>query len=131
MSQSPGQPLVCLKGRRACQSRAPNAEEEADPKPKQSYKRKPFTFIHLPADFSPKYCSLPEACSYARHGLWQGHAKIKQGRWKSFRDGRRRVIIFASVIADEEQLIAASAPPEKRPPGRPKTKPEATASAAE
>jgi hypothetical protein len=57
-------------------------------------------------------------------------AKIKQGRWKSFKDGRRRVIEFQSVLADEERLKAASAPPEKRPPGRPKKiKSEAVASA--
>lgn len=100
----------------------PTSKSEFESK---SYERKPFTFIHLPPDFCPKFCSLDEACSYARHGRWQGHQKIKQGRWKSFKDGRRRVIIFGSVIADEERLIAASAPPQKRPPGRPKTKPEA------
>lgn len=97
----------------------------------ESYNRRPFTYIHLPMDFSPKYCSLDEACSYARHGRWQGHQKIKEGRWKSFKDGRRRVIEFASVIADEERLKAASVPPVKRPPGRPKTKPEAVTASAE
>jgi hypothetical protein len=105
------------------------------PKP---YVRKPFTYIHLPPDFCPKYSTLREACSYARHGLWQGHEKIKQGRWKAFKDGRRTVIVFASVIADEERLIAGGKHPEpvepvveKRRPGRPRKSETATATAAE
>jgi hypothetical protein len=108
------------------------SKPKTKPKITASYERKPFTFLHLPMDFSPRYCSLAEACSYARHGLWQGHQKIKAGRWRAFKDGRRTIIEFASVIADEERLKAASAPPEKRPPGRPrKTKPEAAAASAE
>lgn len=103
-------------------------------KPTAPYDRKPFTYIHLPMDFSPKYCTLDEACSYARHGRWQGHQKIKRGRWRSFKDGRRRVIEFASVIEDEERLKAEGQPVEpvsaKRAVGRPKKpKPEQSAAA--
>lgn len=105
---------------------------KSKPKPR-TYK--PFTYLHLPPDFCPKYATLSEACSYARHGLWQGHAKIKQGRWKAFKDGRRTVIVFASVIEDEERLMVESgvepppAPVEKRRPGRPKKAETASISA--
>jgi hypothetical protein len=97
---------------------------------------KPLVFLNLPPDFCPTYCTLAEACSYARHGRWQGHQKIKDKRWRSFKDGRRRVIEFASVIEDEERLkVATSAKAEsaaKRPRGRPKTpKPEQPSAPAE
>lgn len=89
--------------------------------------RKPFTYIHLPPDFCPKYSTLDEACSYARHGRWHGHQKIKAGRWKVFKDGRRTVVVFASVVADEERLMAASEV--KRRPGRPRKDQQQTISA--
>jgi hypothetical protein len=108
------------------------------PKPTAPTNRKPFVYLHLPPDFCPKYSTLDEACSYARHGRWQGHYKIKTGRWKSFKDGRRRVIVFASVVEDEERLKAKNLGQHvepvvvKRPVGRPrKVKPEAAAVSAE
>jgi hypothetical protein len=114
------------------ESKPTGSSESEESKP---YERKPFVFLHLPPDFCPKYSTLDEACSYARHGRWQGHQKIKQGRWKSFKDGRRRVIIFSSVIEDEEKLKANSEPveePAKKPVGRLKRpKPETSAAAAE
>ena len=98
-------------------------------------KPKPLEYISLPADFAPKFCSFDEACSYARHGRWHGHMKVREGRWKVFKDGRRTIVVFASVVEDEERLIAESrakppAPePEetvaaitKRRPGRPRQK---------
>ena len=95
--------------------------------------RKPFAYLHLPMDFCPKYCTLDEACSYARHKRWQGHYKIKTGRWKAFKDGRRTIIEFASVIEDEERLKAGGRPVEpvqKNPPGRPRKHPKPEAAAA-
>jgi hypothetical protein len=104
-------------------------------------KRKPFTYIHLPPDFAPKYCTLDEACSYARHARWHGHMRIKQGRWRAFKDGRRTVIEFDSVVEDEERLQAengirpkAALVVKKTPVGRPhkpKPKIDAPAHAAE
>jgi hypothetical protein len=49
------------------------------------YERKPFVFLHLPPDFCPKYSTLDEACSYARHGRWQGHQKIRRAAGKASR----------------------------------------------
>ncbi len=86
-------------------------------------KPKPFKFLPLPPDFSPAYCTIEEACSYARHERWYAHQKINDGRWRTFKDGRRTVVVFASVIEDTERLRAASnAPPDtgKRQPGRPR-----------
>lgn len=107
-------------------------------------KPKPFKYISLPADFAPKFCSFDEACSYARHGRWHGHMKVREGRWKVFKDGRRTIVVFASVVEDEERLIAESrakppAPePEetvaaitKRRPGRPRQRPAPEATPAD
>jgi hypothetical protein len=90
-------------------------------------KPKPYRFIHLPPDFSPKNATFDEACSYARHSRWMGHQKVREGRWRVFKDGRKTIVEFASVLEDEERLKAKTGakPPEpkpKRPPGRPKTK---------
>ena len=77
--------------------------------------RKPFKFLSLPPDFCPTYCSLDEACSYARHGRWYGHQKIRKGRWRTLKDGRRTVVVFASVLEDMERLQAASAASDAAP----------------
>ena len=67
-------------------------------------KRKPFTFIHLAPDFCSTYCSFAEACSFARDGRWMGHKKIREGRWRAFKDGKLRKVEFASALEDTERL---------------------------
>ena len=93
-------------------------------------------YIPLPPDFCPVYCTFDEACSYARHGRWQGHVKVKAGRWRVFKDGRKTIVIFASVLEDTERLKAEGGiepvePSVKRRPGRPKRSDYARAGAAE
>jgi hypothetical protein len=100
-------------------------------------KPKPYRYIPLPPDFSPVICTFEEACSYARCGRWTGHHRVKDGRWRSCKDGRMRRIVFASVVEDTERLIAAGGEQlepvepvvEKRRPGRPRKAESATASA--
>jgi hypothetical protein len=95
-------------------------------------------YIPLPADFCPKNATFDEACSYAKHSRWMGHQKVRQGRWRVFKDGRKTIVEFASVLEDEARLKAETGvkastnaqPPEpvtKRRPGRPKAKTEAGA----
>ena len=106
--------------------------------------RKPYKFLPLPVDFNPVVITVDEACSYARQSRWTTFQKIRQGRYRTFLDGRIRKIEFASVVEDMERLragahqgpVAAPPPSEpavvKRPTGRPRKKPKpetATASA--
>ena len=87
--------------------------------PKRKRKYKPLTFIHLPPDFCPAICTFEEACSYARHSRWVGHQKVREGRWRVFKDGKLTKVEFASVLEDTARLRAASAKPRKRSVGRP------------
>lgn len=92
-------------------------------------KPKPYKYIPLPPDFCPAICTFDEACSYARHSRWTGHQKVKEGRWRTFRDGRLRKVIFASVLEDMERTMAIGSdkiePVIKRKRGRPpKPRPE-------
>jgi hypothetical protein len=107
-------------------------------KPKR--KPKPYRYIPLPPDFCPIDATVDEVASFRREGRWTVFVKIRDGRYESYRDGRIRKIIFASVLADRERTIAAGRKqPEpvepvvkKKPVGRPrKPKTEAPAHAAE
>lgn len=65
----------------------------------------------LPPDFCPVYCTIDEACRFCRHGRWIGFEKIRVGRWRTFKDGRHRLVEFASVMEDIQRLkleVAAS-----------------------
>jgi hypothetical protein len=98
-------------------------------------RRSPKT-VFLPPGFNPKFATFNEACAYARVCRYTGYQRVADRRWRSFKDGGRRMVEFASVIEDLDQQQAASPTvvkrPEKRPIGRPrKPKPEAAASAAE
>jgi hypothetical protein len=94
-------------------------------KPKAKTKRRPkqYKFVPLPPDFHPTFCTFDEACSYARCSRWTGNEKVKLNRWKTFKDGRIRKVIFASVVEDMDRTmaegLAAEAEPTKRPVGRP------------
>ena len=89
-----------------------------------------YKFLSLPPDFCPKYATFDEACSFSRHGRWIGHKKVREGRWRTFKDGGRRVVIFASVVEDMQRREAEDCgkpiePAVKRKPGRPrKPRPE-------
>ena len=90
-------------------------------KPKR--KPKPYRYVSLPPNFHPVICTFDEACSYARCARWTGYQRVKEGRWRTFRDGRIRKVEFASVVEDMERVMAEGReePVGKRPVGRPKT----------
>ena len=71
-------------------------------------KPSPYKYLPLPPDFCPKYATFDEACSYARHGRWQEHKKVRDGRWRTFKDGRKTIVEFDSVLQDEERLSAGA-----------------------
>jgi hypothetical protein len=106
-------------------------------------KPKPYRFVNLPKDFHPVDATVDEVASFRREGRWTVFNKIRNGAYESYRDGRIRKIVFASVLADRERTIAASRKQpepepvaragsdsvEKRPKGRPRKSEAATASA--
>ena len=85
-------------------------------------KPKPYRFVPLPPNFSPVICTFDEACSYARCSRWTGNEKVKQGRWRTFKDGRLRKVEFDSVVEDTARVMAEGREERvvKRPVGRPK-----------
>jgi hypothetical protein len=100
---------------------------ESDRPKAKPRKPKLYRFVPLPPGFHPVICTFDEACSYARCSRWTGHQKVKQGRWRTFKDGRVRKVEFDSVVEDVERIRTESGikPPEpmgKRRPGRPKAK---------
>ncbi len=85
-----------------------------------------YKFLSLPPDFDPIDATVDEVASWRRESRWTVHLKIREGVYQSYRDGRIRKIIFASVKADRERAMSAALTG-KRPPGRPRrTQPEAT-----
>ena len=87
----------------------------------------PRQFLNLPPNFAPIDCTPEEAASFRRESVRTTHAKIRDGRYESYHEGRIRKIIFASVLADRERAIAESAKPPptgKRKVGRPRLKPQ-------
>ncbi len=84
-----------------------------------------YKFLPLPPDFDPVGATIEEVAAYRRESRRTVHLKIRQGVYESYRDGRIRKIIFASVKADRERAMSAALTG-KRPPGRPRrTQPEA------
>ena len=89
-----------------------------------------YRFLPIPPDFNPKYCTIAEACSFAKCSPWTAYQRLRQGRWKAVKDGRVNKIIFASIKADMAALperpqgAPSRRPPEKRPVGRPRKHPK-------
>jgi hypothetical protein len=74
--------------------------------------------LYLPHDFHPIDCSIAEAAAFRHESLWTTHKKMKEGKYKFYKEGRRTKIIFAKVLADRDRALRDGI--EKRPPGRPK-----------
>ena len=101
-----------------------------------------YKFLPLPAEFNPVVITVDECCAYARQSRWTTFQKIRQGRYRTFLDGRIRKIEFASVVEDMERLRAGAhpgpvAPPQsaepvvaKRRRGRPRKHPKPESSVA-
>jgi hypothetical protein len=107
------------------------------PKPKsklspadKNKRRSPKT-IFLPPGFNPKFSTFNEACAYARICRFTGYQRVADGRWRSFKDGGRHMVEFASVTEDLERMQAGGAPLLKRPRGRPPKAKQAAAISAE
>jgi hypothetical protein len=100
---------------------------EAKPSPpKKPKKPKLYKFLPLPPGFAPVDATIDEVASFRKESRWTVFRKIREGVYESYRDGRVRKVIWASVLADRERAIAASQHPvtAKRKPGRPKSLPE-------
>jgi hypothetical protein len=76
-------------------------------------------FVDLPAGLGPPDLTVPEVCAFRRESPWTVFKKIREGVYRSYKDGRIRKVDFASVKADRERAMSA-APTGKRKPGRPR-----------
>jgi hypothetical protein len=93
---------------------------------------KPKQWATLPPNFSSLTdCLIDEAASFRRCSRWEIFRKIREGELTSYKDGRVRKVVVASLIADRERALAATlrksssphldaAPTGKRPIGRPR-----------
>jgi hypothetical protein len=132
MAKSPGQAGRAPEGGVGfCQ--VPRPMPKKKPSNPANKRQSPRT-IFLPPGFNPKFATFNEACAYARICRYTGYQRVADGRWETFKDGGRHMVVFASVLADLEAKQVTGAVqvkrPEKRPVGRPrKIKPEAVASA--
>ena len=83
---------------------------------------KPYKFLPLPPGFAPTYCTVDEACAYARCSRWTGFQRIRQRRWLAFKDGPDYQDRIDTVVEDMKRTKAESrvASTGKRRPGRPR-----------
>ena len=85
-------------------------------------------FVDLPPGLQPPDLTVAETAAYRRESVWTTFQKIRTGIYASFLDGRIRIVVFSSVVADRERaMTGATAPPAttKRRRGRPrKPRPE-------
>jgi hypothetical protein len=73
--------------------------------------------------------TIAEVATFRREGPSTVWRKIRSGAYVSFKSGDKRLVTRESVLADRERCLAegprlTEPPPERRPPGRPKTKTE-------
>ena len=75
---------------------------------------------HLPADFNPRFATQDEVGAYARISRREVERRMRDGTYESFLAGpNKRLIVFASVLADIERRLSQGAqfdPP--LPPGK-------------
>jgi hypothetical protein len=81
-------------------------------------------FVDLPAGLAPPDLTVDEVAAFRRESRWTVHKKVREGVYRSYRDGRIRKIVFQSVVEDRERAIAASGKTGKKPVGRPRKPPE-------
>jgi hypothetical protein len=86
---------------------------------KPAKKRRPKRpFAPLPPNLQPPDLTVDEVASFRRESRWTVFRKVREGRYRSYLDGRIRKVIFASVLADRDRALRDGI--DKRPPGRPK-----------
>jgi hypothetical protein len=97
------------------------AQSKIDKRDKREKRDK--VWANLPNDFEPLDCTVAEASAFRRESIWTTFRKIREGVYESYLDGRVRKIVFASVKADRDRMLAESRnPPDtgKRRVGRPR-----------
>jgi hypothetical protein len=60
-------------------------------------------------DVEPLAVPLDEACKMVGHGRDIGYDKCKDGRWQSYVEAGRRMVVVASIWADIQRRIAEEA----------------------
>ncbi len=83
-----------------------------------------YRFVPLPSDFDPIDATIDEVASWRRESRWTVHKKVREGIYQSYRDGRIRKIVFASVKMDRERAMSAATTAKRRPGRPPKPRPE-------
>ena len=96
-------------------------KDEETPSPPIGHNSK---WLNLPPDFNPIDATIDEVASWRRESRWTVHKKIREGAYQSYRDGRIRKIVFASVMADRERAMSAALTGKRRPGRPPKPPPE-------
>jgi hypothetical protein len=77
-------------------------------------------FVPLPPGFENiPDCTVDEAAAYRRESRWTVFKKLREGKYRSYLDGKVRKVIVASLREDRERQMNA-APTRKRSLGRPK-----------
>jgi hypothetical protein len=76
-------------------------------------------YVDLPAGMTPLDLSIDEVSALRRESRWTVHQKIRDGRYKSYKDGRLTKVVLSSVMEDRERSIAIAATGAKRRVGRP------------
>jgi hypothetical protein len=62
------------------------------------------------ADFNPAYATPEEVVAYTRTSRSEVERRLRDGTYQSFRSTpQRRLIVFASVLADQKRRIEAGA----------------------
>jgi hypothetical protein len=63
---------------------------------------------HLPTDFNPAYATPVEVCAFTRLSRSEIERRLRDGTYQSFLASKnKRLIVFASVLADQKKRIAA------------------------
>jgi hypothetical protein len=80
-----------------------------------------YRWVSLPPDFATTVtdCTIAEAMAFRRLSRWSVYAKIRDGSFRAFKDGRITKIVVASLVADRERQLNAPKTA-KRKPGRPR-----------
>jgi hypothetical protein len=107
------------------------------PTGKPAAKRRPCSFEALPPELGMPDATVEQIMRYTSASSRTVQRKIANGTYKSYKNGEKRLILWESVLAERDRLIALGpqlqpppALPAKRKPGRPRKHPETKTQAA-
>jgi hypothetical protein len=91
-----------------------------------------YRWVSLPHDFATTVtdCTVAEAMAFRRMSRCTVYEKIRDGSFRTFKDGRITKILVASLVEDRERQLNAPLTA-KRPVGRPRKQPDAPPPAPE